>query len=166
MRTIARTIVFFKLLLVRVLRRRHDEVKDAAPECPSWWSGGSHVETNLERHNDSPREGFDFTGHRVGVIGTGSSGVQTIPIVADQAQHLYVFQRSAAFTRPANNRLIAPDEMKRLKAEYPKLRRRQLAPRPLDDVEEMTHSLDDLAELIAVPACENQSAGTKGALSA
>ena len=73
-----------------------------------------------------PKEGFDFTGKRVAVIGTGSSGVQTVPVVAEQADHLYVFQRSAAFTRPANNRPIAPDEMQAIKADYPELRRKQL----------------------------------------
>ena len=73
-----------------------------------------------------PKEGFDFTGKRVAVIGTGSSGVQTVPVVAEQAEHLYVFQRSAAFTRPANNRPIEPDEMQAIKADYPDLRRRQL----------------------------------------
>ena len=60
------------------------------------------------------------------MIGTGSSGVQTVPVVAEQADHLYVFQRSAAFTRPANNRPIDPDEMQAIKADYPDLRRRQL----------------------------------------
>ena len=73
-----------------------------------------------------PKEGFDFSGKRVAVIGTGSSGVQTVPVVAEQADHLYVFQRSAAFTRPANNRPIDPDEMQAIKADYPDLRRRQL----------------------------------------
>ena len=73
-----------------------------------------------------PKEGFDFSGKRVAVIGTGSSGVQTVPVVAEQADHLYVFQRSAAFTRPANNRPIEPGEMQAIKADYPDLRRRQL----------------------------------------
>ena len=73
-----------------------------------------------------PKEGFDFTGKRVAVIGTGSSGVQTIPEVAAQAAHTYVFQRSAAFTRPANNRPIDAAEMEAIKAEYPTLRQRQL----------------------------------------
>jgi cyclohexanone monooxygenase len=44
-----------------------------------------------------PHEGVDFTGLRAGVIGTGSSGVQSIPIIAKQAQHLYVFQRNSQF---------------------------------------------------------------------
>ena len=50
-----------------------------------------------------PHEGVDFTGLRVGVIGTGSSGVQMIPIIAAQAKHLTVFQRTANFSLPARN---------------------------------------------------------------
>ena len=76
--------------------------------------------------NRFPKEGFDFSGKRVAVVGTGSSGVQTIPVVAEQASHLYVFQRSAAFTRPANNRPLPPEEMQAIRADYPALRQRQL----------------------------------------
>src|SRR5260221_17382 len=50
-----------------------------------------------------PHEGVDFTGLRVGVIGTGSSGVQMIPIIAQQAKQLTVFQRTANFSLPARN---------------------------------------------------------------
>jgi cation diffusion facilitator CzcD-associated flavoprotein CzcO len=71
-----------------------------------------------------PREGFDFGGRRVGVVGTGSSGVQAIPVIAEEALELYVFQRSAAFTRPANNRTIDPQEMEAIKANYPELRKK------------------------------------------
>ena len=51
-----------------------------------------------------PHEGVDFTGLRVGVIGTGSSGVQMIPIIAKQAKHLHVFQRTANFSLPRPQR--------------------------------------------------------------
>jgi cyclohexanone monooxygenase len=50
-----------------------------------------------------PHEGVDFTGQRVGVIGTGSSGVQAIPLIAEQAAHLHVFQRTANYIVPAHN---------------------------------------------------------------
>ncbi len=50
-----------------------------------------------------PHEGVDFTGKRVAVIGTGSSGVQAIPVIAKQAEHLTVFQRTPQFTVPARN---------------------------------------------------------------
>lgn len=48
-----------------------------------------------------PHDGVDFTGRRVGVIGTGSSGIQAIPLIAEQAEHLTVFQRTANFSSPA-----------------------------------------------------------------
>ena len=50
-----------------------------------------------------PHDGVDFTGKRVGVIGTGSSGVQSIPVIAKQAGHLYVFQRTPQYTIPARH---------------------------------------------------------------
>jgi cation diffusion facilitator CzcD-associated flavoprotein CzcO/acetyl esterase/lipase len=50
-----------------------------------------------------PHQGVDFTGKRVAVIGTGSSGIQSIPIIAKQAAQLTVFQRTPNFSRPALN---------------------------------------------------------------
>ncbi len=70
-----------------------------------------------------PHEGVDFTGLRVGVIGTGSSGVQSIPIIARQAKHLYVFQRTANFSLPARNVPMDADKERMHKAEYPARRR-------------------------------------------
>jgi cation diffusion facilitator CzcD-associated flavoprotein CzcO/acetyl esterase/lipase len=61
-----------------------------------------------------PHEGVDFTGMRVAVIGTGSSGIQSIPIIAGQASELTVFQRTANFSVPARN---GPIPAKKL-AEY------------------------------------------------
>lgn len=66
-----------------------------------------------------PHEGVDFSGLRVGVIGTGSSGVQMIPIIASQAKHLTVFQRTANFSLPARNGPMEPEREQRHKAEYP-----------------------------------------------
>ena len=70
-----------------------------------------------------PHEGVDFSGQRVGVIGTGSSGVQMIPIIAQQASHLHVFQRTANFSLPARNAPMDPERERRHKAEYPARRR-------------------------------------------
>jgi cyclohexanone monooxygenase len=70
-----------------------------------------------------PHEGVDFTGLRVGVIGTGSSGVQSIPIIAKQAKHLYVFQRTANFSLPARNAPMDPRKERSHKAHYPERRR-------------------------------------------
>ena len=50
-----------------------------------------------------PHEGVDFTGKRVAVIGTGSSGIQSIPLIAEQAAELTVFQRTPNFSVPAHN---------------------------------------------------------------
>src|SRR3954466_6721876 len=50
-----------------------------------------------------PREGVDFTGLDVGIIGTGSSGIQSIPVIARAAGHLTVFQRTPNFSVPAHN---------------------------------------------------------------
>jgi cation diffusion facilitator CzcD-associated flavoprotein CzcO len=75
--------------------------------------------------NRFPREGFNFFGRRVAVVGTGSSGVQCIPEIARQALHVTVFQRSAAYTRPAGCRPLEPGELEDLKANYDDIRRRQ-----------------------------------------
>ena len=65
-----------------------------------------------------PHDGVDFSGLRVGVIGTGSSGVQMIPLIARQAKHLTVFQRTANFSLPARNGAMDPDVEQTHKAEY------------------------------------------------
>jgi len=65
-----------------------------------------------------PHEGVDFTGQRVGVIGTGSSAIQSIPIIAAQAAQLYVFQRTASYSVPAGNRPLSDDEIRAVKDDY------------------------------------------------
>lgn len=57
-----------------------------------------------------PHDKVDFTGKRVGIVGTGSTGIQAIPVVAAQAKHLTVFQRTPNYTTPARNRPMAPGE--------------------------------------------------------
>ena len=57
-----------------------------------------------------PRDGVDFTGLRVGVIGTGSSAIQSIPVIAEQAAHLTVFQRTPNYSMPAWNGPISSEE--------------------------------------------------------
>ncbi|MEX2627975.1 MAG: NAD(P)/FAD-dependent oxidoreductase, partial [Ilumatobacteraceae bacterium] len=56
-----------------------------------------------------PHEGVDFTGKRVAVIGTGSSGIQSIPLIAEQASQLTVYQRTPNFTWPAHNGPVPPE---------------------------------------------------------
>ncbi|WP_216913218.1 flavin-containing monooxygenase [Nocardia noduli] len=69
-----------------------------------------------------PHEGVDFSGKKVAVIGTGSSGIQAIPQIAQQADHLTVFQRTPAFTLPARNRPLTAEEIADFKANYPERR--------------------------------------------
>jgi cation diffusion facilitator CzcD-associated flavoprotein CzcO len=71
-----------------------------------------------------PHEGVDFTGQRVGVIGTGSSGIQVIPLVAEQASHLFVFQRTPSFSVPARNAPLDPAYVARMKETYAEYRRK------------------------------------------
>jgi cyclohexanone monooxygenase len=70
-----------------------------------------------------PHEGVDFTGQRVAVIGTGSSAIQSIPIIAAQAAHLFVFQRTPNFAVPAHNAPLDPEYERRVKANYAAFRR-------------------------------------------
>jgi cyclohexanone monooxygenase len=72
-----------------------------------------------------PKENVDFTGQRVAVIGTGSSAIQSIPIIAEQARHLYVFQRTPSYSIPARNGPLDKAYEARVKAMYGEWRRRQ-----------------------------------------
>jgi cyclohexanone monooxygenase len=69
-----------------------------------------------------PHQGVDFTGLSVGVIGTGSSAIQSIPIIAQQAAALTVFQRTATWSVPAWNEKLTPEYLQATKAGYPALR--------------------------------------------
>lgn len=64
-----------------------------------------------------PHEGVDFTGKRVAMIGTGSSGIQSLPIIAAQAAEVVVFQRTPNFSMPAFNGPQPPDRVARLQAD-------------------------------------------------
>ncbi|MEO8695846.1 MAG: NAD(P)/FAD-dependent oxidoreductase [Acidimicrobiales bacterium] len=81
---------------------------------------GTIVQTSLW-----PAEGVVLEGKRIGVIGTGSSGVQAIPELAQVAEHLTVFQRTAAFTWPSQNKPLTDAEQATIKARYRELRRQQ-----------------------------------------
>ncbi len=74
-----------------------------------------------------PKEGFEFDGKRVGVIGTGSTGVQLIPVVAREAGQLCVFQRSPTYTLPWRVHRFEPGELDEMKAHYGEIRATQRA---------------------------------------
>ncbi|MFB6170930.1 MAG: flavin-containing monooxygenase [Haloarculaceae archaeon] len=65
-----------------------------------------------------PHDGVDLDGERVGVVGTGSTGIQLIPVVADRAGHLTVFQRTPNYAVPAQNRPLEPGEYEDIKERY------------------------------------------------
>ncbi len=69
-----------------------------------------------------PHEGVDFTGKRVGLIGTGSTGIQATPVIAAQAAHLTVFQRTPNYTIPARNAPLTPERAAEIKANYGEIR--------------------------------------------
>ena len=70
-----------------------------------------------------PHEPIDFTGLRVGVIGTGSSGIQSVPVIAEQAKHLTVFQRTPNYSIPARNATLTEQERQKFRQNYPEIRR-------------------------------------------
>jgi cyclohexanone monooxygenase len=70
-----------------------------------------------------PHEPVDFTGLRVGLIGTGSSGIQSTPVIAEQARRLTVFQRTANFSIPAQNAKLTEEEREAFRKKYPEVRR-------------------------------------------
>ncbi|CAF3710526.1 unnamed protein product [Rotaria sordida] len=73
-----------------------------------------------------PQTDVNFSGRRVAVFGTGSSGVQIIPIIAKQAKHLFVFQRTATFTVPARNKPLEPEYEQWWKSNYAEHRKQML----------------------------------------
>ena len=70
-----------------------------------------------------PHEGVDFTGKRVGLIGTGSTGIQAAPVIAETAAHLTVFQRTANYSVPARNAPLTPEFKRYVKANAAEIRR-------------------------------------------
>src|SRR5439155_6633495 len=82
-----------------------------------------------------PHESVDFTGQRVGVVGTGSSAIQSIPVIAESAAHVHVFQRTPNFSVPAHNGALEAADERRVKTDYAELRRRWRESRSGLDVE-------------------------------
>ncbi len=86
---------------------------------------GTETFNGLSYHTGRwPHGGVDFSGLRVGVIGTGSSAIQSIPEIAKKANQLTVFQRTANYTIPARNSELSEEYVVSIKADYPGLRER------------------------------------------
>lgn len=90
----------------------------SAPNIP----GLADFTGTLYQTHQWPKEQVDVTGLRVGVVGTGSSGIQVIPMLAQQAAQLTVFQRTPNFSVPALNRPLGADERQSFIDRYPELR--------------------------------------------
>ncbi|MBV1876543.1 MAG: NAD(P)/FAD-dependent oxidoreductase [Pseudomonadales bacterium] len=73
-----------------------------------------------------PSDPVDFTGKRVGIIGTGSSGIQAIPLIAEAADQLTVFQRTPQFTIPSGNQPIDPALVQEARQDWPAMRQRMM----------------------------------------
>jgi cation diffusion facilitator CzcD-associated flavoprotein CzcO len=94
-----------------------------------------------------PHEEVDFTGNRVGVIGTGSSAIQSIPLIAEQAEHLVVFQRTPNYMVPAHNAPLDPAFRDQVKASYAEMRARaKRTPSGIDLPFNLASALDSAPE--------------------
>lgn len=69
-----------------------------------------------------PHEGVDFSGKRVGQIGTGSTGIQAVPVIASEAEHLTVFQRTPNYSIPARNGPLSDDFKAYVKTHHDEIR--------------------------------------------
>ena len=106
-----------------------------------------------------PHEGVDFTARRVGVIGTGSSAIQAIPVIARRAAYLHVFQRPPNFSFPARNAPLDPADERRAKATYAARRREARASRA-GFVTPATEQMEQSA-LAVTPAARRRASETR-----
>jgi len=93
-----------------------------------------------------PHVGVNFAGKRVGVIGTGSSGVQSIPVIAKQAGHLYVFQRTPQYTIPARHHTVDKAFLDEVKKDYEAIyekARASVGGLPVDPIERSALAVSD-----------------------
>ena len=95
----------------------------SAPQAPPF-EGLDGFKGRWYQTSNWPHEGVDFRGQRVAVIGTGSSAIQSIPLIAQQAAHLFVFQRTPNFSIPAHNGPLDPAYEREVKSHYAEFRQR------------------------------------------
>ena len=90
------------------------------------WPGLDRFRGQAYHTSRWPKEGVELAGKRVGLIGTGSTGIQITPEVAAVAEHLTVFQRTPNFSLPSRNRELDPEYIQEWKADYPERRKQVL----------------------------------------
>lgn len=116
----------------------------SVPKTPEF-GGIENFQGEVLMTGNWPREGVDLTGKRVAVIGAGASGIQAIPLIAQQASHLTVFQRTPNFATPLGNGPIDPDEVARIKGAYSQVRdaaRNHFLGVPFDQVQPSALAVD------------------------
>ncbi|WP_127783910.1 NAD(P)/FAD-dependent oxidoreductase [Rhodococcus sp. X156] len=101
-----------------------------------------------------PQQEPDLTGKRVGIIGTGSSGVQSVPLLAERAASLTVFQRSANYSVPMPNHVLTPADQERIRAEYPARRKKSAYAPAGTPHESYPHNALELSEQERLAAME------------
>ena len=89
----------------------------SAPIRPTF-EGESDFKGEVYQTSLWPKKKVDFTGKRVGMIGTGSSAIQSAPLIAQEAEHLYLYQRTPNFVVPAQNRYLSDEEVAEIKSDY------------------------------------------------
>jgi cation diffusion facilitator CzcD-associated flavoprotein CzcO len=98
----------------------HLSIAPYRPDIP----GLADFEGEWHHTGSWPHEGVELDGKRVGVIGTGSSGVQSIPVVAERAEHLTVFQRTPQYSVPARHETVDDEFWRDVRANYADIWRR------------------------------------------
>jgi len=111
-----------------------------------------------------PHEPVDFTGRRVAVIGTGSTGVQTIPVVAEVAESVLVLQRTPKFVLPAMDHRLSEEDISAVKSNYPALRKAARrgdfgTPFPILEYDLRTMSIAEREELMELLYSKGQIGG-------
>ena len=98
----------------------------SAPHRPDW-PGIDSFAGEIVQTSRWPKDGVALEGRRIGIVGNGSSGVQVIPELAKVASHLTVFQRTAAFAWPSQNRPLTKEHQNEVKSRYREVRAQQYA---------------------------------------
>jgi cyclohexanone monooxygenase len=94
----------------------------SVPNKPHF-EGLENFEGELLQTSTWPQDKQDFTGKRVAIIGTGSSAIQSIPLIAQQAEELFVFQRTPNYSIPSNNGPMDKNLEQEIKSRYPEFRK-------------------------------------------
>lgn len=118
----------------------------SAPTLPNNIPGVTEFKGQSCHTHNWPKEGVDYTGKRVGIIGTGATAVQAIQEIAKSAGRLTVFQRTPNWCAPLNNGKISKDEMRGIRARYP-----EILARCRETPGCYIHSVDPRATLEATP---------------